>query len=107
MNLLIVILIELGAVAGTGFLAYSMLSKAVGQAKQAIIQDVALKALESKTGISSNTVKSLVGEKPMASDPGTTIGGIANAVAYEIMRPECRVIHGVKSGYQQLHARES
>lgn len=81
MNLLIVILIELGAVAGTGFLAYRMISKAVGQAKQAIIQDVALKALEAKTGISSNTVKSLVGEKPMASDPGTAIGGIANAVA--------------------------
>ena len=81
MNLLIVILIELGAVVGTGFLTYSMISKAVGQAKQALIQDVALKALESKTGINTSAVKSLVGEKPMASDPGTAIGGIANAVA--------------------------
>ena len=81
MNLLIVILIELGAVVGTGFLTYSMISKAVGQAKQALIQDVALKALEAKTGIKTSAVKSLVGEKPMASDPGNAVGGIVNAVA--------------------------
>ena len=75
------IIIELGAVIGTGILTFSMAKNVWQQTKQALIQDVALKALESKTGINSSAVKSLVGEKPMASDPGTAVGGIANAVA--------------------------
>ena len=74
------IIIELGAVIGTGILTFSMAKNVWQQTKQALIQDVALKALESKTGINSSAVKSLVGEKPMASDPGTAVGGIAGAV---------------------------
>ena len=60
------IIIELGAVIGTGILTFSMAKNVWQQTKQALIQDVALKALESKTGINSSAVKSLVGEKPMA-----------------------------------------
>ena len=80
MNLLIVILIEIGAVAGTGFLTFAMLSNVVNQAKNALIQEVAIKAIESKTGINASAVKSLVGQKPMASDPGAAIGGMINSV---------------------------
>lgn len=75
------ILIEVFAVLGTGVLTYVMAKNVWNQAKQTFIQGVAIKALESKTGIKSSTVESLVGKKPMASDPGTAIGGIANVLA--------------------------